>query len=123
MLIDDDPSESRMYVNLLKLEGFSVTHAGNGQDGLAKAAAEKPELILLDVMMPQMNGFMTLQLIKASEKLRNVPVVMLTNLSGKDNEDEACRLGAAKYLVKSNVDNKQLIVIIRDILASALKIS
>jgi CheY-like chemotaxis protein len=116
LLIEDDPMEFRMYLRLLSHEGYEVDLATNGEDGLTKARASKPDLILLDVMMPKLNGFMVLNLLKNSDELHNIPVIMLTNLSGSENKDEAINKGASQYFIKSNTDNTQLLAAIKEII-------
>jgi PleD family two-component response regulator len=116
LLVDDDPLESRMYQKLLDLENFEVDVAFNGEEGYAKAKAFKPDLILLDVMMPKMNGFELLGIFKSSDELRNTPIIMLTNLSGDENRQEAIKMGVALYEVKSDITNIDLITKIKDIL-------
>jgi DNA-binding response OmpR family regulator len=102
LLIEDDALLIRMYKKKLELDGYNVTTANNGEEGLSKFKKEDPDLVLLDVMMPKMNGFEVLENVKADEQLKKIPVILLTNL-GSDDEDieRGLELGAAAYLIKS----------------------
>ena len=109
LLVDDDPLVIRMYQNKLTKDGYIVNTASNGEEALIQIMKKKPDLILLDVMMPKMNGVETLKRLKAEEKTEMIPVIILTNL-GDDPEDveAAKKLRALDYLVKANITLKQL---------------
>jgi CheY-like chemotaxis protein len=121
LLVEDDPAEVRLYHNVLTAEGFEVIELGTGYDCKQKALDEKPDLILLDVMMPQMNGFETLDVLQFDPGTKKIPVIMLTNLSDPHYEEESLRHGAVKFLVKSQTENKQLINVIKDVLSAFAK--
>ena len=108
LIIEDDALISRMYKKALSFEGFEVAVARNGREGLEEAQRTSPELILLDIMMPKMNGLEVLQRLKADEKLKKIPVVVLTNLSGTQDAQKAKQLGAKDYLVKSEYKPKEI---------------
>ena len=116
LLVEDDPLMSRMYMRVLKYEGFDVDFAENGEDGVAKAKSFKPDLILLDVMMSKMDGFKALEEIKADLNTKDIPVVMLTNLAGEQDQKSALKKGAIKYLIKSNYKPKEVVQIVNDLL-------
>ena len=116
LLVEDDPLMSRMYMRVLKYEGFDVDFAENGEDGVAKAKSFKPDLILLDVMMSKMDGFKALEEIKADLNTKDIPVVMLTNLAGEQDQESALKKGAIKYLIKSNYKPKEVVQIVNDLL-------
>jgi PleD family two-component response regulator len=118
LVVEDDQPESRLYQNLFSKEGFEVVAIDNGHDCREKAIAEKPDVILLDIMMPQMNGFETLDVLRFDEETKKIPVVMLTNLSDKHYEDEALRRGAVKYVVKSQIENSKLVALVRDVMSA-----
>ncbi len=80
LIIEDDSMMSRMYQNSFSIEGFVTEIAKDGEEGIVKAKDIKPSLILLDVMMPKMNGLEALDLLKADSSTKDIPVVMLTNL-------------------------------------------
>ncbi len=109
LVTDDDPLISRMYQHKLVADGYDVETAADGQEALAKVAAKKPDLILLDVMMPKMNGVETLKALKGDKKTSHIPVIILTNLGdNSDDVEKAKKLGALDYLVKAETSLKQL---------------
>jgi DNA-binding response OmpR family regulator len=117
LLVEDDPMVVRMYQRKLELEGFKLTVAFNGQEGLEAIEKEKPDIILLDIMMPKMNGIEALKKIKEKPFLKGVPVIMLTNLGDRPEDVQKCKeLGAKDYWVKANVSLKEIIERIRKIL-------
>jgi CheY-like chemotaxis protein len=118
MIVEDDPAEMRLYQNVLSKEGFEVVSLENGQDTRQKAIDEKPDLILMDVMMPKMNGFEALDVLQFDAETKKIPIIMLTNLSDPHYEEESLQHGAVKFLIKSQVENKQLVQIIRDVLTA-----
>ena len=101
LIIDDDPFLSGMYATRLLNDGFTVITAMDGMAGIEKAAAEKPDVILLDVMMPGMDGFETMRLLKRSPTLSDRPVLMLTSMAQREDVELGLRGGAADYLLKS----------------------
>ena len=109
LLVDDDPLIIRMYQNKLSNDGYKVNIATNGEEALIEIRKEKPDLILLDVMMPKMNGVETLKELKKDPGTQTIPVIILTNLGDKQEDVEgAKKLGALDYLVKSDISLKAL---------------
>lgn len=117
LIIEDDPLMSRMYQKIFTFEGFEVEVAGDGLEGLEKVRIVKPTLVLLDVMMPKMNGLDVLKKLKADPETKATPVVMLTNLAGQQDAETALTLGAVKYIVKSEYEPKQVANMVKEILA------
>ena len=97
--------------------GYEVEGAGDGEEGLVKAKSFAPELILLDLVMPKMDGMEMLQRLKADSAIRDIPVVILTNLSDYDRISEALSLGAMDYLVKANYKLEDLLDKVKTVLA------
>jgi len=97
LIVEDEDLVARMYDKALKFEGFDVTIALGGQDGLEKVKTIKPDLVLLDIMMPEPDGMEVLEKIKTDDEVKDIPVVMLTNLSGKHDAVLAAERGAADY--------------------------
>jgi PleD family two-component response regulator len=118
LLVEDDPMESRMYQMLFTKEGFEIFAIENGTDCRKAAIDVKPHIILLDCMMPKMNGFEALDVLRFDEETKRIPVVMLTNLSDAHYEEEALKRGAVKFIIKSQIENKKLIETIKDIVAA-----
>lgn len=109
LIIEDDPFVQRFYKRLFDLGSYASTIAGSGQEGLEMAFESVPDLILLDVMMPGMNGLEVLEKLKKDARTKEIPVVMLTVLSDTETVKKAALLGASGYLVKSEIDPKDLV--------------
>lgn len=118
LLIEDDEMMARMYKRVLILENWSVELAVDGLEGYEKAKSFQPDLILLDIMMPRLNGFQTLDMLKKDPTTKDCPVVMLTNLADKADVELALEKGAIKYLVKSDYDMKDISNVIKEIIGS-----
>ena len=116
LLVEDDPSESRLYKRLLELEGFEVMAIDNGQESRNSALQFHPDVILMDIMMPKMNGFDALDVLHFDEELNKIPVIALTNLSDQHYKDEALKRGAVRFVTKSQIENKNLVRMIRDVI-------
>ncbi len=101
----------------LESGGYTVQGASDGVEGIEQAKSFKPELILLDLLMPKMDGMEMLQKLKADAETRDIPVVILTNLSDYEKISEALSLGAMDYLVKANYKLEDLLEKVRTVLA------
>lgn len=117
LITEDDPLMSRMYQKIFTFEGYEVLMAKDGEEGLEKAKLEKPTIILLDVMMPKMNGLEMLDKLKLDPATKTIPVIMLTNLAGQKDAEVAMTKGAVKYIVKSEHDPKEIVNMVKEILA------
>lgn len=118
LIVEDDPLMNRMYQKIFKFEQYDVQTAGNGEEGLDAARRLKPTVILLDIMMPKMNGLQVLEKLKSDPDTRGIPVIMLTNLAGEKDAETALLKGAVKYIVKSEHDPKQVVSIVKEIIAA-----
>jgi len=109
LLVDDDPLIIRMYQRKLSQDGYEVMLASNGEEALTRVTKAKPDIILLDLMMPKMNGVQTLKMLKKKSDTEGIPVIILTNLGDRPEDmEKAKQLGALEYLVKSEVSLKEL---------------
>jgi CheY-like chemotaxis protein len=117
LIIEDDPLMSRMYQKIFTFEKYEVEVAGNGEDGLAKVSTYNPTVILLDVMMPVMNGLQVLEKLKANPATASIPVIMLTNLAGQQDAETALSKGAVKYIVKSEHKPKEIADMVDEIIS------
>jgi CheY-like chemotaxis protein len=119
LLIEDDQLIQRMYEKIFTFEKFEVEMASDGEEGLEKARTmqPKPTVILLDVMMPKMNGMQVLEKLKLDPELKSIPVIMLSNLAGENDIDTALSKGAVKYIIKSEYDPKQVSDMVKEIIA------
>lgn len=103
LLVEDDDALSGVYLERLAAEGFDVRHVKNGEEALSNAIEYKPDLVLLDVMMPKISGFDVLDILRNTPDTTNMRVVMLTALSQPKDRERAEKLGVDDYLVKSQV--------------------
>jgi DNA-binding response OmpR family regulator len=103
LLVEDDDALASVYQTRLSAEGFDLKRVPNGEDALATALEYKPDLILLDVMMPKVSGFDVLDILRNTPQTANVKVIMLTALSQDSDRERAVSLGVDDYLVKSQV--------------------
>lgn len=117
LIVEDDDFLLQMYVTKLELENFKVFGSINGVQGLKTAQREKPDLILLDLNLPEMDGFEVLERLKADDDTKGIPVLVLTNYAQKDNIDRCLELGADDYLIKAHFVPSEVIKKIQDILS------
>ncbi|MEK9165948.1 MAG: response regulator [Patescibacteria group bacterium] len=118
MLVEDDLTLARIYKTKLTKSGFDVLHVCNGKECLEKASEFKPDIILLDVIIPRLDGFAVLQELKSNSRTRKIPVIMLTNLAQNEDMEKGKKLGACNYLVKSNLTPAELIKKVEAVLKS-----
>ena len=113
LLVEDDETLVEMYIMKFKEENLNLLVAKECEAGLALAQKELPGLILLDIMMPKMDGFAVLTALKKSEKTKEIPVLMLSNLGQEADIAKGKALGAADYIVKSSMTPAELVAKIR----------
>lgn len=118
LLVEDDTFVSDIYNVRLKQEGFEVIITQNGLEAIKELKKNIPDLILLDMIMPYLNGLETLKKIKASPEWEKIPVMLLTNLSEKDKIEEALRLGANDFLIKSHFTPSEVVEKVKVLLKS-----
>ncbi len=117
LLIEDDAMLSRMYQTKFQNDGYEVLCAFDGENGVSMAQNKKPDLILLDLMLPKIDGYEVLKRLKTNTATKKTPVVILTNLIVSDQDvNKAKNLGAIEYLVKSRLTAKEVIQVIKTIL-------
>ena len=116
MVVEDDVSLREIYSIRITAEGYDVVSAGDGEEALAVAVREKPDLILSDVMMPKISGFDMLDILRSTPETANIKVIMMTALSADDQRQRGERLGADRYLVKSQVGIEDVINTIHEVL-------
>jgi DNA-binding response OmpR family regulator len=118
LFVEDDDALANVYVTRLQAEGFEVKRVDNGEDALADATAFKPDLVLLDVMMPKVSGFDVLDILRNTPETANLKIIMLTALSQESDKKRAEDLGVDDYLVKSQVVIGEVIERIKNHLAN-----
>jgi CheY-like chemotaxis protein len=116
LLVEDDSFLASVYATKFELEGFTVFHAADGEQGLAQAEKNEPDIVLLDILMPKMDGFETLKHLKMNPKLVHIPVVMLTNLGQKEDVERCLKDGAVDYLIKAHFVPGEAVKKVRKIL-------
>lgn len=116
MVVEDDQSLREIYSIRLTAEGYEVVSAGDGEEALAIAVKERPDLVLSDVMMPKISGFDMLDILRSTPETKNIKVIMMTALSSDDQRKRGESLGADKYLVKSQVGIEDVIAAVREVL-------
>lgn len=103
LLVEDDDALASVYLVRLQAENFDVRRVANGEDALAAAISYKPDLVLLDVMMPKVSGFDVLDILRNTPETANLKIIILTALSQEADKQRALSLGVDDYLVKSQV--------------------
>jgi len=116
LLVEDDAFLASIYAQKLEVEGYDVSLATNGEDGLKLAAKESPALVLLDLVLPQMDGFEVLAKLKQDAATRKIPVLILSNLGQSEDIERCMDLGAAGYIIKAHSLPEETIAKVREIL-------
>jgi CheY-like chemotaxis protein len=119
LLVEDDQNLSEIYNARLSAEGYDVLDAANGEDALAIAAKEKPDLVISDVMMPRVSGFEMLDILRHTDGMQAVKIIMLTALGQDNDRSKASELGADRYLVKSQVTLEDIVNAAKELLGDA----
>ncbi len=118
LLAEDDPFIVDIYTTKLKQAGLEVEVVQEGDEVLKRARETKPDLLLLDIVLPTMNGWEILRAMRQSEDLKNLPVVILSNLYQKDEVEKGLKFGALKYLIKAHYTPSEVVEEVKKILAS-----
>jgi len=116
LIIEDDVFIMDMYETKFKMAGFEVLRAENGDKGIKVARKEKPDLIVLDIVMPQMDGLEVLKVAKGDLELKDIPVVLLTNLGQRENIEEGLKLGADDYIIKAHFTPDEVVGKVKKVL-------
>ncbi|NCC19554.1 response regulator [Candidatus Saccharibacteria bacterium] len=115
-IIEDDPTISQMYRMKFEADGFDVRIANNGEIGVEVVRSFKPDVILLDLQMPEMNGTEALRAIRADDSSKTTPVIILTNLGEEEAPREMRALGVHSYIVKANYTPRQVVAQVKEII-------
>ena len=118
LIVEDEPKNMTLTRDLLKISGYETIEAVDGKQGVEKAKSAKPDLILMDIMMPKMDGYSACREIKADQSTKNIPVVMLTAVGYDLNKKLAKQMGADGYVTKP-FSRQQLIDVISPLLATS----
>ena len=109
LFIEDESALQKTIGDILESKNYKVIKVLDGESGLRSAKEERPDLILLGLILPKMDGFEVLKVLKASEETKNIPVIILTNLEETENIQKALELGATTYLVKSSYTLEEVV--------------
>lgn len=120
LLVEDDKSLREIYGVRLLAEGYDIVSAGDGEEALAMAIKERPQLIVSDVMMPKISGFDMLDILRSTSETKDIKVIMMTALSSEDQRARGEALGADRYLVKSQVGIEDVVRTVHDVLGDSL---
>lgn len=117
LIIEDDQFLQKMYQKKFEVAGFEVSSASDGEDGLVKIKAIKPDLVLMDVMLPKLNGLDALVSAKQDPEIKDIPILIITNLSSASDAEDAMQKGAVGYMIKSDFTPSQVIEKAQEVLS------
>ena len=121
LIIEDDKFLLKLYSDKLRRDGFEILESITGEEGLSKVFTEKPDLVILDLVLPGKNGFEVLSEIKLNSKTKDIPVIILTNLGQESDIKKGLALGAATYLIKTEFSMNRLIGLVKEHLVKSKK--
>lgn len=121
LLVEDDSFLANIYKTKFEMEGYRVSVSSDGEAGLSDAKKKKPDIILLDILLPKMDGFIVLEKLKADAATKKIPVILLTNLGQKDDVEKGLELGAADYLIKAHFKPSETVEKVRNAMKNAKK--
>ncbi len=116
LLVEDDVFLAGIYQKKFEMEGYKISIAENGEKGLADAKKKKPDIILLDILLPKMDGFTVLKNLKADASTKDIPVILLTNLGQKDDVEKGLEAGASDYLIKAHFKPSEIVEKVKKVL-------
>lgn len=117
LLIDDDTLTTKLYKGKFEDGGFEIDTAPDGETGLKMIRDKKPDVILLDIMMPKMDGLEVLRKLKKSSSTQKIPIILLTNVGdSEDDVEKGLELGAVTYLIKSSYTPKEVLLKTKEIM-------
>ena len=121
LIVDDEEILRKIYTDRLTFEGFAIENAADGEEALAKVKSFGPNLILLDILMPKLNGLQVLEQLNADPSLKAIPVIVLSNVANDENIKKALTLGAKDYLLKTNFSPNEIINKIKTLLDTGVE--
>lgn len=121
LIVEDDTFLAGIYANKFEKEGFEVCLATDGEAGFKAVQKENPDIVLLDILLPKLDGFEVLERMKADTAVKSIPVILLTNLGQKEDVDKGLKLGAADYLIKAHFMPSETVDKVKKVLSAAQK--
>jgi len=116
LLVEDDPFLIDIYTTKLKEAGFLIEVAATGEEALSKVKEKKPTLMILDIVLPKVDGWEILKRVKAEKNSKDLKVIILSNLGQKEEVEKGMKLGAAKYLIKAHYTPSEVVAEIKQLL-------
>ena len=116
LIVEDDVFLAEIYQKKFEMEGFKVSMAQNGEKGLADIKKKKPDIVLLDILLPKLDGFRVLETAKEDPSIKNIPIILLTNLGQKDDVQHGLEKGAVDYLIKTHFKPSEVVDKVRAVL-------
>lgn len=123
LIVEDDMYINKMYQLKLNLEGYEVEVAENGRIGMEKVKDFKPDIMLLDILMPEMDGFEVLKAMKEDSSIKDIPILIMSNLGQEDHIQKGKELGAIGYIVKTQYTPAKVVETIKEVLSKKTKVS
>ena len=117
LFIEDDPLIVKIYTTRLTADGHEVLSAENGEDGIKLAETATPDLVILDIMMPKIDGFGVLEKLRANEQMKTKPILVYSNLAQEEEIKRAQTLGATEFIIKANLSPTEMVAKIKQYLA------
>ncbi len=119
LLVEDDVFLAGIYQKKFEMEGYKISVADNGEKGLSDAKKKKPDIILLDILLPKLDGFAVLEKLKSDGTTKSIPVILLTNLGQKDDVEKGLEAGAVDYLIKAHFKPSEVVEKVQTVLEGA----
>ena len=116
LIVEDDIFLAEIYQKKFEMEGFKVSMASNGEKGLADIKKKRPDIVLLDILLPKLDGFAVLEATKEDSSVKNIPIILLTNLGQKDDVQRGLDEGAVDYLIKTHFKPSEVVDKVRKVL-------
>lgn len=117
LIIEDDPFLLKLYDEILKSAGYEVDIAEDGDTGKKKIKSSRPDLVLLDIMLPKINGLDLLEEVRSKADTKDIKVIIVTNLASEEDHARAEKLGVSKYMIKTEYDPNQIVDAIKEIVS------
>lgn len=121
LIVEDDTFLSNIYKTKFEMEGFKVSVSDNGETALTDIKKKMPDIVLLDILLPKLDGFSVLEAVKADPATRAIPIILLTNLGQKDDVEKGLGLGAADYLIKAHFKPSETVAKVKKILGEEVR--
>ena len=117
LIVEDDSFLANIYKTKFEMEGFKISVSENGEVALANVKKKKPAIILLDILLPKLDGFAVLSKLKEDKDTKDIPVILLTNLGQKDDVQKGLDMGAVDYLIKAHFKPSEVVEKVKKVLS------